>query len=390
MLFFLFSLLSSPSKKITLAPSCRPFVFLSFSRSGIELDSCYKLAQRVRVEAECLKKRPARLLVGERERARALAPHAHTLSFFNAVSLPSAAATTNNAGGDKPLFCPFSPFFCLPSLPPPISSLFLSSAAAPHLPRPRSQNLENSKNKPADHSVFVGDLAPEVTDLALQEAFRAFFPSVRSAKVITDPSTGRSRGYGFVRFGDGGERDAALARMQGHPLCDRPIRVSPATAKKGGEMMGGGGQQGGGNRGFGGFGGGPGGGQFGGFGGGGPGGYGNAMIGGNGYGGGGGGHPAPSDPNLATIFVGNLADAGDAELRAAFGHLGEVLYTKVPPGKGCGFVQFAARPSAEAAIASMQGALVGSQHVRVSWGRGPCAPPRAPPGALLPGGIGEL
>ena len=240
----------------------------------------------------------------------------------------------------------------------------------------------------ADHSVFVGDLAPEVTDLALQEAFRAFFPSVRSAKVITDPSTGRSRGYGFVRFGDGGERDAALARMQGHPLCDRPIRVSPATAKKGGEMMGGGGQQGGGNRGFGGFGGGPGGGQFGGFGGGGPGGYGNAMIGGNGYGGGGGGHPAPSDPNLATIFVGNLADAGDAELRAAFGHLGEVLYTKVPPGKGCGFVQFAARPSAEAAIASMQGALVGSQHVRVSWGRGPCAPPRAPPGALLPGGIG--
>lgn len=282
------------------------------------------------------------------------------------------------------------PFLLFALSPPPLSSLFLSSAAAPHLPRPRSQNLENSKNKPADHSVFVGDLAPEVTDLALQEAFRAFFPSVRSAKVITDPSTGRSRGYGFVRFGDGGERDAALARMQGHPLCDRPIRVSPATAKKGGEMMGGGGQQGGGNRGFGGFGGGPGGGQFGGFGGGGPGGYGNAMNGGNGYGGGGGGHPAPSDPNLATIFVGNLADAGDAELRAAFGHLGEVLYTKVPPGKGCGFVQFAARPSAEAAIASMQGALVGSQHVRVSWGRGPCAPPRAPPGALLPGGIGEL
>ena len=257
------------------------------------------------------------------------------------------------------------------------------------------KNGNGKRKPPADHSIFVGDLAPEVTDLALQEAFRAFFPSVRSAKVITDPATGRSRGYGFVRFGDGGERDAALARMQGHPLCDRPIRVSPATAKKGGEMMMGGGGQGGqgGGRGFGGFGGGPGGGgggQFGGFGGGGgPGGYGGGggMNGGGGSygGGGGGGHPAPADPNLATIFVGNLADAGDAELRAAFGHLGEVLYTKVPPGKGCGFVQFAARPSAEAAIASMQGALVGSQHVRVSWGRGPCGPPRAPPGALLPG-----
>ena len=312
--------------------------------------------------------------------------------------------------------CDDLPLPCSPPPPPPLSlsptssfyffpprSLRLSRSLFPKLTTlenlTSSQNEKNQNIKTkntqlaADHSVFVGDLAPEVTDLALQEAFRAFFPSVRSAKVITDPATGRSRGYGFVRFGDGGERDAALARMQGHPLCDRPIRVSPATAKKGGEMMmggGGGGGQGG-NRGFGGFGGGGGGGQFGGFGGGG-GGYGGGNMNGNNYGGGGGGgggHPAPADPNLATIFVGNLADAGDAELRAAFGHLGEVLYTKIPPGKGCGFVQFAARPSAEAAIASMQGALVGSQHVRVSWGRGPCGPPRAPPGAMLPGGVGE-
>ncbi len=35
----------------------------------------------------------------------------------------------------------------------------------------------------ADYSVFVGDLAPDVTDYALQEHFRQFFASVRSAKV---------------------------------------------------------------------------------------------------------------------------------------------------------------------------------------------------------------
>lgn len=35
----------------------------------------------------------------------------------------------------------------------------------------------------ADFSVFVGDLAPDVTDYALQEHFRQFFASVRSAKV---------------------------------------------------------------------------------------------------------------------------------------------------------------------------------------------------------------
>jgi len=35
----------------------------------------------------------------------------------------------------------------------------------------------------ADHSVFVGDLAPEVNDFTLQEHFRQHFASVRSAKV---------------------------------------------------------------------------------------------------------------------------------------------------------------------------------------------------------------
>ena len=35
----------------------------------------------------------------------------------------------------------------------------------------------------ADFSLFVGDLAPDVTDIILQEYFRQFYPSVRSAKV---------------------------------------------------------------------------------------------------------------------------------------------------------------------------------------------------------------
>ena len=39
----------------------------------------------------------------------------------------------------------------------------------------------------ADYSVFVGDLAPDVTDYALQENFRHFFASVRSAKVLPHP-----------------------------------------------------------------------------------------------------------------------------------------------------------------------------------------------------------
>ncbi len=39
-----------------------------------------------------------------------------------------------------------------------------------------------------DHSIFVGDLAPEVTDYMLQEHFRQYYPSVRSAKVTSPPA----------------------------------------------------------------------------------------------------------------------------------------------------------------------------------------------------------
>lgn len=67
----------------------------------------------------------------------------------------------------------------------------------------------------SEHSIFVGDLAPEVNDYMLQQAFAEKFPSVRSAKVVTDPSTGYSRRYGFVRFTDEADMNRALAEMQG-------------------------------------------------------------------------------------------------------------------------------------------------------------------------------
>lgn len=52
----------------------------------------------------------------------------------------------------------------------------------------------------SEHSIFVGDLAPEVNDFVLQYHFRQHYGSVRSAKVVSDATTGCSKGYGFVRF----------------------------------------------------------------------------------------------------------------------------------------------------------------------------------------------
>ena len=68
---------------------------------------------------------------------------------------------------------------------------------------------------PKDYSVFVGDLAPEVSNSDLFAVFRSPvlslrndreprfirpFLSCKSAKIMLDPVTGVSRGYGFVRY----------------------------------------------------------------------------------------------------------------------------------------------------------------------------------------------
>lgn len=84
----------------------------------------------------------------------------------------------------------------------------------------------------SDLSIFVGDLAADVTDTMLQETFAGKYPSVKGAKVVTDPNTGRPKGYGFVRFGDENERSRAMTEMNGVYCSSRPMRIGVATPKK--------------------------------------------------------------------------------------------------------------------------------------------------------------
>jgi len=68
---------------------------------------------------------------------------------------------------------------------------------------------------PKEYSIFVGDLAPETSNSDLVAVFRnpvlglrndrepkfiRPFLSCKSAKIMLDPVTGVSRGYGFVRY----------------------------------------------------------------------------------------------------------------------------------------------------------------------------------------------
>lgn len=66
-------------------------------------------------------------------------------------------------------------------------------------------------------------------------------------------------------------------------------------------------------------------------------------------------HPSDYDPNNTTLFIGGLSSGvSEDDLRVLFGRFGDIVYTKIPPGKGCGFVQFVQRLAAEGAMAQMQ------------------------------------
>ncbi|GKV04682.1 hypothetical protein SLEP1_g16806 [Rubroshorea leprosula] len=94
-----------------------------------------------------------------------------------------------------------------------------------------STGEKRSENGP-DLSIFVGDLAADVTDSLLHETFASKYTSVKAAKVVIDANTGRSKGYGFVRFGDDNERTQAMTEMNGVVCLSRPMRIGPATPRK--------------------------------------------------------------------------------------------------------------------------------------------------------------
>jgi heterogeneous nuclear ribonucleoprotein A1/A3 len=112
--------------------------------------------------------------------------------------------------------------------------------------------------------VFVGGLSWNTNDETLRQVFERF-GHVDEAKVVQDRDTGRSRGFGFVTFGDDQSAQNAISGMDGKELDGRTVKVNEAEDKpRGGGGGGRGGFGGGGGRG--GFGGG---GDRGGFGGGG-------------------------------------------------------------------------------------------------------------------------
>jgi RNA recognition motif-containing protein len=118
--------------------------------------------------------------------------------------------------------------------------------------------------------LYCGNLSYGVTNADLEALFSEFGP-VRSADVIMDRETGRSKGFGFVEMENDADADAAVDGLNDKDHQGRPLKVNEARPREERPRGGGGGGGGGygGGRGGGGGGGGYGGGRGGGGGGGG-------------------------------------------------------------------------------------------------------------------------
>ena len=99
--------------------------------------------------------------------------------------------------------------------------------------------------------LYVGNLPWSTSSSELQTMFEQF-GAVRSAEVIMDRVTGRSRGFGFVEMDNDEAMNAAIEALNGKDMNGRPMVVNEARERsphpQGGGGGGGRGARGGGAR----------------------------------------------------------------------------------------------------------------------------------------------
>jgi RNA recognition motif-containing protein len=79
--------------------------------------------------------------------------------------------------------------------------------------------------------LFVGNLSFDTTESDLEEAFAAH-GVVIEANLVTDRSTGRSRGFAFVTMSNDDEAESAIGAMNGVELKGRPLKVNEARPRE--------------------------------------------------------------------------------------------------------------------------------------------------------------
>ncbi|XP_058449484.1 cytotoxic granule associated RNA binding protein TIA1 isoform X2 [Malaya genurostris] len=197
-----------------------------------------------------------------------------------------------------------------------------------------NENLEH-------YHIFVGDLSPEIETQTLKDAF-APFGDISDCRVVRDPQTLKSKGYGFVSFVKKSEAENAIAAMNGQWLGSRSIRTNWATRKPPATK---------------------------------------AEL-----------NAKPltfdevynqSSPTNCTVYcggVGGTLAGGLSEeiLQKTFSPFGTIQEIRVFKDKGYAFVRFSTKEAATHAIVAVHNSEINAQTVKCSWGKESGDPNNAP------------
>uniref|UniRef100_A0A023F4M2 Putative apoptosis-promoting rna-binding protein tia-1/tiar rrm superfamily n=1 Tax=Triatoma infestans TaxID=30076 RepID=A0A023F4M2_TRIIF len=234
-----------------------------------------------------------------------------------AGAVPTAVAPPGTPGGGGPTAVKIEP-----------AKYLLSHAAAQQAPQPQQPTPQQAVNKAEHHHIFVGDLSPEIETQALREAFAAF-GEISDCRVVRDPQTMKSKGYGFVSFVKKAEAESAIAAMNGQWLGNRSIRTNWATRKP----------------------------------------------------------PVPksdanakpltfdevynqSSPTNCTVYCGGLTNGLSEDLvQKTFSPYGTIQEIRVFKDKGYAFIRFSTKESATHAIVAVHNTDINGQPVKCSWGK---------------------
>jgi len=96
-------------------------------------------------------------------------------------------------------------------------------------------------------NIYVGNLAPEVTEEELKQEFTAF-GKVTSVSIIKDRYSSQPRGFGFVEMPSKTEGQAAITGLKGKTLKERTLDVNEARPRSDSRSSGSYGDQRGGGR----------------------------------------------------------------------------------------------------------------------------------------------
>ena len=79
-------------------------------------------------------------------------------------------------------------------------------------------------------NIYVGNLPYSIRDDELSNLFSEF-GSVKSANVIMDRASGKSKGFGFVEMDDNEEAEKAIQSLNGKDISGRELRVNEARPR---------------------------------------------------------------------------------------------------------------------------------------------------------------